>query len=47
MRLIVSLRGMEGGARLLLGEEKKGIICPYLSVLSSGYSALAAQRRGD
>lgn len=46
---IVSLRAAEeqeeGG--FLLAEEKKGIVCPYLSILFSGYSTLAAESRGD
>lgn len=45
---IFSLKGM--GERewwgFLLAEEKKGIVCPYLSVFS-GYSTLAAESRGD
>lgn len=48
---IVTLRGMEekggqGGGGFLSAEEKKGIVCPYLSVLFSGYSILAAESRG-
>lgn len=43
--------GGEGGGGVgggfLLAEEKKGIVCPYLSVLFSGYSTLAAESRGD
>lgn len=39
MCLIVSLRWVEEGAWLLLGEEKKGIVCVVFR--------LAAQRRGD
>lgn len=47
---IVTLRGMEEkggqGGGFLYAEEKKGIVCPYLSVLFSGYSILAAESRG-
>lgn len=35
-----------GGGGFLYAEEKKGIVCPYLSVLFSGYSILAAESRG-
>lgn len=44
---IVSLRGMEEGGSFLLAEEKEGILCPYLSILFSGYSTLAAESGGD
>lgn len=46
---IVTLSGMEekgGQGGFLYAEEKKGIVCPYLSVLFLGYSILAAESRG-